>query len=52
MHGWLLKTPLRDGVLRSWYTLGKERIGKLMVEMPGIHRVLVIETLHPTEPPR
>jgi hypothetical protein len=52
MHGWLLKTPLRERVPRSWCTHSLDRIGKLMVEMPDIHRVLVIETPHPTEPPR
>jgi hypothetical protein len=52
MHGWLLKTPLRERVLRSWWTLSIDRIGEPMVEMPGVHRVLVIETLHPTEPSR
>ncbi len=52
MHGWLLETPLRERVLRSWYTLGKDRIGKLMVEMSGIHRAIVIETPQPTDSPR
>ena len=52
MHRRLLETPLRERTLRQWCTFSVDRIGELMVEMPGIHRVLVIETLHPTDPPR
>ncbi len=52
MHGWLLETPLRERTLRQCCALSVDRIGKLMVKMSDIHRVLVIETPHPTDPPR
>ena len=52
MHGWLLETPLRERTLRQWCALSVDRIGKLMVEMSGIHRAIVIETPQPTDPPR
>ena len=52
MHGWLHETPLGERILRSWRALGLDRIGEILFGMSGIHGVLVIETLHPTDPPR
>jgi hypothetical protein len=52
MHGWLLQTPLRERTLRQWCTLSLDRIDKPVAEMPGLHRVLVIDSLHRTDPPR
>jgi len=52
MHGWLLETPLGERIPCSWCALSLEGIGEILVEMSGIHRVLVIETLYPTDPPR
>jgi len=52
MHRWRLETPLREKNPGSQFTRSVNRVGSAAFEPSGNLRVVYIETLQPTDPPR